>query len=150
MEPELVALASSGAATLVGLMVSDSWTKAKEGVARMLARGKNAEQMSQELDASRAELLAAHEADDGRLVAGIEEAWRARLCRLVEADPPLAEELRQLTEALGTTPPAGETGNVFNLISGDVRHGPVVQAGRVSGLVFYAPFPPPPEEESKG
>ncbi|TLP54777.1 hypothetical protein [Microbispora triticiradicis] len=150
MEPELVALASSGAATLVGLMVSDSWVKVKEGVVRMLARGENAKQMALDLDVSRAELLTAREADDGRLMAGVEEMWRARLCRLIEAYPALAEDLRRLSEALDTTPGTGEASNVFNLISGDVRYGPVVQAGRVSGLVFNAPFPPPPAEEGEG
>jgi hypothetical protein len=133
-----MALASSGAATLVGLMISDSWVQVKDGIARMLARGKAVEQVEQELDVSHAELLAASRANDERLAVVIEGAWRARLHSLLQGDPALAEDLRHLMEAL-SVPKARPSRSVHNVISGGVQHGPVIQAGRISGLAFGGP-----------
>ncbi|WP_055478766.1 hypothetical protein [Sphaerimonospora mesophila] len=139
MEPELMALASSGAATLVGLMVSDSWERVKEVVARMLARRGGVQSALRDLDASRAGLLAGDESS----VIGVESEWRARLCHLIETDPDFAVDLRHLLNVTGALPPEAPTGDVRNVISGGVQHGPVIQAGRISGQVLRLPRHPP-------
>ncbi|MEV0974977.1 hypothetical protein [Microtetraspora glauca] len=147
MDPELMALASSGAATLVGLMISDSWTQVKEGIARMLARGKAVKETAQELDASRDELLAASASDDQLTVTSIEGEWRSRLSRLLEADPALADDLQRFMKASSARSLAGPTGDVHNVISGGVQHGPVIQAGRISGLAMHGPGPSSPSND---
>ncbi|MBD3140731.1 hypothetical protein [Microbispora bryophytorum] len=141
MEAELMALASSGAATLVGLMVSDAWTEVKDGIARMLARGRATEQVAHDLDVSRAELLQVGGSRDGQLLAAVEGEWRARLQELLQAEPALAEDLRRLLTA-GDMPKAWPLREVHNVITGGVQHGPVIQAGRVSGLAFHLPKAP--------
>ena len=52
MEAELAALAASGATTLVGLMVSESWERAKSGLARFFGRGAPGEAAEAELQAA--------------------------------------------------------------------------------------------------
>jgi hypothetical protein len=44
VEAELASLAASGATTLVGLMVSETWTQARDRVARSFARGEGCRQ----------------------------------------------------------------------------------------------------------
>nr|WP_189181715.1 hypothetical protein [Microbispora rosea] len=141
MEAELMALASSGAATLIGLMVSDAWAEVKDGIARMLARGKAIEQVAHDLDVSRAEVLRAGESNDQQLMIAVEDSWRARLRDLLQAEPALAEDLRRLLAAL-STPEEGHLREVRNVITGGVQHGPVIQAGRITGLAFHPPMPP--------
>ncbi|MFI7536053.1 hypothetical protein [Streptosporangium sp. NPDC049376] len=128
MEAELVALASAGAATLVELMISDSWAQVKDGVARLLARDGETGHMTRRLDASREEIAAIGETRDA-----VEADWRARLYGMLRSDPALAEELRRLLGA------PERSGDVHNVVSGGVQYGPVIQSGSISGLIFHDP-----------
>ncbi|MFJ6385988.1 hypothetical protein ACIQJT_00080 [Streptomyces sp. NPDC091972] len=136
MEAELAALATSGATTLIGLMVSDTWTQARDRLVRIFARGGDEESAEEELRVSRQELTAARDAADGDVMADIEAGWRVRLRRVLEADPGAADELRSLLAELD--PPADEEVSraVRNSISGGVQHGPVLQGQSFSGLTF--------------
>ncbi|MCW2875937.1 MAG: uncharacterized protein JWQ95_37 [Sphaerisporangium sp.] len=146
MEAELAALASSGATTLIALMISDSWTQVKERLARSFGRAGDSEDMLRDLQTSRAALMAALAHGDDVKAAGIEIEWRTRLLRLLRSDPSLSEELRSL--------PARPVGPVYNSISGKVQSGLVIQAGRISGSAFYASPPDEhasePEDEARG
>ncbi|MBG0821707.1 hypothetical protein HS048_13275 [Planomonospora sp. ID91781] len=62
MEAELAALAGSGAATLIELMVTASWTQAKERLTRFFAGKHAAEDLLRELDISHGEVMAACDA----------------------------------------------------------------------------------------
>lgn len=135
MESELAALAKAGAATLVGLMVSDSWMQMKEGFARVFARGGMTDNALQHLETSRAELTAAQAKGDGLAAAAIEAQWRTRLHHLLRSDPAAGEDLRCLLHPPGTGP-TGVNGPVYNANSGRVRFGSVIQAGQISGAVF--------------
>jgi hypothetical protein len=144
MEAELVSLASTGATTLVGLMVSDGWAQVKGQVAALLGRDAEATGASggetgaaqAELEESREELLAAREAGDEGLAGDVEAALRTRLRRGLRADPELADELRALLEELEPQPPVDGGGTVHNVISGGVQHGTVIQGRDFSGLTF--------------
>jgi hypothetical protein len=145
VEAELVALASSGATTLIALMISDSWAQVKEKLARSFGRAGDSEEMLQYLETSRAALMAALARGDDVEAAGIEIEWRARLLHLLRSDPTLTKELRSLP-----TPPMG---TVYNSISGKVRSGLVIQAGRIYGSTFTSPANDPaaePEGEAYG
>lgn len=131
METELVELARTGAATLITLMISDSWTAVKKRLARAFGRTGDAEEAAHELEASRAALMAAISSGDETAVAGIEDEWRERLLTLLRRDSALADDLRGLPE-----PPVD---GVRNVISGEVRAKLVIQAGRISGSVFHVP-----------
>lgn len=146
MDPELMALASSAATTLVGLMVSDVWTEVKDAVARTLARDKSTEQVAYDLENSRTELLRADRSEIEQLTAAVEGEWRVRVRDLLQAEPALAEELRHLTRAW-STPRARHRSEVNNTITGGVQNGPVIQAGRISGLTLHLPTAAPDGDE---
>lgn len=132
MEPELAALAASGATTLVGLMASDAWEQLKTKVASVLGRG-GAEPdpaVERELADSHSELLAARDSGDEAVVADLQAMWRLRLRRLLQEDPVFAGELRKL---IADAAPAAAGGGVHNVISGGDFHGLVIQAGTIHG-----------------
>ncbi|WP_371779155.1 hypothetical protein [Streptosporangium subroseum] len=133
MEAELVVLATSGATTLITLMISDAWVQVKERVAHVLDRGgAKQDDVLRELETSRAALLHAIESGDGTRAAAIEVEWRSRLLHLLQSSPALAEDLQSL--------PAPAAGTVYNHISGRVRSGLVIQAGRIEGSTIHAPL----------
>ncbi|MEU4350860.1 NB-ARC domain-containing protein [Streptomyces sp. NPDC023838] len=116
MDAELTALAASGATSLVGLMVSDSWGQAKERLGRFLARRRAdpdgpdamdatdrtapARGAEDELQAASDELEAARGARDERAVADLEDRWSRRLLEILREDPGAAAELRRLLDEL--------------------------------------------------
>ncbi len=132
MEAELVALAGSGASTLVGLMVSDGWEQVRRRVARLLARDGDEASAEAELERSRDGVVAARDAGDEDGEADYRDEWSARLRRFLRNDPQAARELFALLAELGP-PPERDTGGVHNTISGDVRHSMVVQGRDFSG-----------------
>ncbi len=148
MEAELAALAASGATTLVGLMVSETWEQARDRLTRFLARGGDEEAVDEELSLARGDLVAAGEAEDPQAAADIEADWRARLRRALLADPSAAEELRSLLAELAPDAGARPSGSVHNTVSGGVVHGPVIQGGTFSGLTFQGGVPGESEQDS--
>lgn len=136
METELAALAQSGAATLVGLMVSDSWAEAKAGFARLFARGGTVDDALRELESSQDELTVAHARGDDTEAADIELEWRSQLRRLLRSDPTATDELRRLIGRLSSS-------TIYNINNGDVRFGSVIQAAHISGgAIGGVPSPP--------
>jgi hypothetical protein len=145
VEAELAALAASGATTLVGLMVSETWAQARDRLTRFFARGGDERAVDEELCLSRIELVAAREAEDEEAAADIEAGWRTRLRRALQADPGAAEELRALLAEVAPDGGSKPLGTVHNVISGGVQNGPVFQGERFSGLTFNGSGPVPPE-----
>ncbi|GAA2474481.1 hypothetical protein GCM10010406_08110 [Streptomyces thermolineatus] len=154
METELAALAASGATTLVGLMVSDSWTHVRDRLGHFLARDRGTEEAAEDLDTSRRELVAAHEAGDAPTAAGVAADWQTRLLRLLRADPAAAGELRRLLDSLDAPSREQQPPAVHNTVSGGTQYGPVIQSGRITGLVLHdpgtAPTPDGPGTGGKG
>ncbi|MFF8732272.1 hypothetical protein ACF073_38300 [Streptomyces sp. NPDC015171] len=138
MEAELAALAASGASTLVGLMVSETWSQARERVARFFARGADEEAVAEELRLSEQELVAARASADELAVSDIEAGWRLRLRRALQADPGAAEELRLLLAELAPAAKSDAAVTVHNSVNGGVQHGPVIQGQQFSSLTFYS------------
>ncbi len=147
MEAELAALAASGATTLVGLMVSESWAQARDRLTRFFARGGDERAVDEELSLSRSELVAARAAEDADAAADVEAGMRTRLRRALQADPRAAEELRAVLAEIAPDGGGGggPPGAVHNSIGGGVQNGPVFQGGRFSGLTFNGSGPVPPE-----
>ncbi|MEC4015260.1 hypothetical protein [Streptomyces sp. H27-D2] len=149
MEAELVALAASGATTLVGLMVSDAWTQGRERLVRFFARGGDEGSAEEELRISREELAAARAAEDEGAAADIEAGWRMRLRRVLQADPAAAEELRLLLAELAPWAGSEQGVTVHNTISGGVN-GPVFQGQQFTGLTFHSSGTLPSENPGRG
>lgn len=139
MDSELAVLAVSGATTLVSLMVTDSWTHARELVGRYLARTGAGPDTFDDLQDARTRLLAAEATERERAAHEISRRYGDRLRRLAEADDGGDEALRALLTSLRqlSTSAADRWRTVDNRISGGVQHGPVVQSGTVTGLTFH-------------
>lgn len=146
MEAELAALAASGATTLVGLMVSETWTQARDRLAQFFSRGRDDDAVDEELRLSQEELAAARASEDDLAAADIEAGWRMRLRRALQTNPEAAEELRLLLAELEAEAGGKPTVTVHNSISGGVQNGPVFQGQHFSGLTFHSAGAPLPEQ----
>ncbi len=135
MEAELAALATSGATTLVGLMASDTWAQAKTRLAALIGRGGTGEPavIEGELEESRDELTAARDNRDQDLAHDVEATLRLRLRRLLQSDPALADELRELLDDLTAEPGVRTRVSVHNEIRDATVNNHVIQVGYVSG-----------------
>lgn len=140
MESEVDTLAASAATALVGLMVSDAWAQAKEKFGRFFARRRSGTTQS-DLEAARAELVAAGESGQRLLAGDIEAEWRARFRRLLRQDGTVGDELCELLRSLAPMPEIASIGNVHNVVSGGVQNGPIIQSGRIAGLTLSNPAP---------
>ncbi|MGW0484838.1 hypothetical protein [Nonomuraea sp. NPDC003214] len=131
MEAELMALAASGASTLITLMVSDAWAQTKDRLAAVLGRTGDEKETLKELEASRVVLLSALAEADDATVAAVEVDWRARLSQLLLSDSNCVENLQLLAAAPADT--------VHNNITGRVQAGLIIQAGRIERSTVHAP-----------
>jgi hypothetical protein len=142
MDSELAALAASGATTLVSLMVTDSWTHAREIVGRFFSRTGPDSTAIAELDTARTRLLAAEAAGNEQTIRDSRNQWHAYLQHLLQAGSATGEDLRDLLTSLQTAANADtQRSDVYNAISGGVQHGPVIQSGRISRLTLHVDNP---------
>ncbi|WP_171162524.1 hypothetical protein [Streptomyces sp. I05A-00742] len=148
MEAELAALAASGATTLVGLMVSETWSQARERVVRFFARRGAGGAVDEELRLSGEELVVARESEDELAMADIEAEWRMKLRRALQADPGAAEELRLMLAELAPGAGSDTSVTVHNSVSGGVQNGPVLQGQQFSNLTFHNSGPVPPAQSA--
>ncbi|MFF6988456.1 hypothetical protein [Streptomyces sp. NPDC010273] len=142
MDSELAVLVASGATTLVSLMVTDSWTHARELVGRYLTRTGADPGTFDDLQNARTLLLAADATERVRTAREISRRFGARLRRLAEADgdggggdQALRTLLTSLLQLSASATDSRRT--VDNRITGGIQHGPVIQAGSVAGLTFH-------------
>ncbi len=140
VEAELAALAASGATTLVGLMVSESWERAKSKVARFLGRRASGEAAEEELQSASAELDRARAAGDAGVQVVVQARWQQRLERMFREDPGAVEELALLLSELA--PDASRT--FVNLVSGGVNYGPAFHGSHIHGGITFNVQPTPP------
>lgn len=132
MDTGLEELATSGASTLVGLMVTDLWNQVRGRIAALLRRDK----AGAELERSRRELTAARQAGDSVAVAQVEAQWRSRLRGILARDPQAVAELRALLDEFGQ--PAGAVAKAESHFHDSTFHGPV-HTGTGTMNVTYMP-----------
>lgn len=132
MDPELTALTSTVAVTVVKVLATEAWEQVKVAVGGLWRRvhPERAETVEAELAESRTEVIAAQEAGNEQAEQALVDEWQARLRRLATADPQLADELRrvvaQLRPLLPETAPQSTTITIQATASGRAR---VNQAG---------------------
>ncbi|MFJ2772785.1 hypothetical protein [Streptomyces sp. NPDC087300] len=143
MDAELTALAAAGATALVQQMVTDGWTRARDGVAALFSRDGGSggsgdvddEVLVGELEEARAEVVAARDSGDEEIADDVRTEWRSRLRRRLAADPEAVVELRallaELEEGEGGAAVGGVTYNNSNHLSGGEFHGTVIQAQNI-------------------
>lgn len=124
MDAETAALASTAAATVVTLLTTDAWERAKHEIGGLWHRFQpdRAAAVEADLAQSRTEALAGGEPAARALAA----EWESRLRRLLAADSAAAAELTRVIALLAAAlPPATVTQHAT--ASG---HGTIIQAGR--------------------
>jgi hypothetical protein len=135
MDPELVALASTGAATVVALLTTDAWGQAKTGLGSLWrhVHPDEARSIESDLAEARSTLLAATAERSEQITRVVVGEWRDRILSLLAAEPWLADELRRvLQDDLGpaldrAAGSAISTGGMHAKASG---HSRIYQAGR--------------------
>ncbi|MGX1541177.1 hypothetical protein [Streptomyces adustus] len=145
MDSELAALTASGATTLVSLMVTDSWTHVRELLHRFLSRRDPDSPTVTDIDALRARLLTPQPTDHPYQTRDTVEQLDTYLRHLLEAHAFSGTDLRTLLTALQRIQTnAAAPITVRNSINGGVQHGPVIQAGQITGLTLHNPEPTQP------
>lgn len=135
MDADLTALAWKGASTVVALLATDAWEKAKTGLGSLWrrARPERADAVEAELVEARASLLDARAEADQPLEDALTQVWQSRLTQLLAADPGLAAQFQHLlNEVLIPALPISERARISKV---EMRakasgHGRVYQAGR--------------------
>ncbi|MFE3877904.1 hypothetical protein ACFXPX_26350 [Kitasatospora sp. NPDC059146] len=125
MDPELTTLARSASLTLVTLMATNAWERARDGVVALWRRAvpERADAVAAELENTR-EDLATDPAAEGELAA----EWQGRIRRLLAGHPEAAVPLRDLLHELApATAPAAPAVTQHATGSGESR---IYQAGR--------------------
>jgi hypothetical protein len=100
MNAESAALATAAATALVGAMTTDAWQSVKESVVALWRRAHpgRAEAVRDDLEQSCTAAAIAVQGSESvdEVNRGLVGEWQARLTRLLEHDPALADELRPL------------------------------------------------------
>jgi hypothetical protein len=128
VDAEVATLLQAGTTTLVGLMVGDAWLQVRDRIAELIGRSSREETAvaSQELEASRVQLLEAHQTGDAQSTQDIEAEWRSRLRRLLAKNPDAFAELQAIVQEFG--PSDGGRGDQISFASATFN-GPVLGKG---------------------
>jgi hypothetical protein len=138
MDPELAALASTAAATVVKLLTTDGWEKAKQtlGTLWRRTRPERAERVEAAVADGREDLLAARGRGDAA-AEGVEEElvtqWDSQLRALLTACPEAADLLRELLDKelrpalVAITGPQTTTTNTIKAVA--KNHSQAIAAG---------------------
>ncbi|MFI2200668.1 hypothetical protein ACH47Z_07780 [Streptomyces sp. NPDC020192] len=129
MDPETAVLAGTAGTTLVTLLTTEVWQRARDGIASLWRRAEpgRAEAISAELDVTRGDLLAAQAGGDLESRSELGTEWQGRIRRLLAAHPEETEALRALLNELAPYTPADSSVTQHATASGHAR---VYQAGR--------------------
>ncbi|WP_142169286.1 hypothetical protein [Streptomyces sp. SLBN-134] len=131
MDAAALALVTASANSLIALMTSEVWEKAKEGVVALFRRKGEGESatIENELNESARELSASIENGDADTVEELRQQWRGKFRRLVVAHPDLASELNELLREWNSLPAGGAGVPVINQTATARDHGRVYQQG---------------------
>ncbi len=137
-------LASLAANTVVAAAVTDTFEGVRDRVARLFGRGKPDPTISRRLDMTQAELSNVTGVDTERVRAVQQNQWQVRFVDLLDAYPGAAGELAELAAELQAGLPGG--GNVTNVITGGIHHGPVLMGRDFTGINMHLDKGSPSEQ----
>ncbi|AZS85952.1 hypothetical protein ELQ87_17930 [Streptomyces griseoviridis] len=128
MDPEMAALAGAAGSTLVTLLTTEAWQRARDGVVALWRRAQpeRADAISAELDVTRDDLLTPQAAADAGTREELAAEWQGRIRRLLAAHPEETQTLRTLLDELAPNAPTPSI-TQHATASG---HSRVYQAGR--------------------
>lgn len=129
MDPEMAALATTAGTTLVTLLTTEAWQRARDGFASLWRRAQpeRAEGIAAELETTRSDLLNAEADDEADIRDALGTEWQGRIRRLLVAHPEELEPLQTLMGELQPSTPASSAVTQHATADGYAR---VYQAGR--------------------
>jgi hypothetical protein len=129
VDPETAMLVSTAGTTLVTLLTTEAWQRARDGIVSLWRRAEpeRAEAISGELDVTRRDLLASQAGGDLESRSELSAEWQGRIRRLLAAHPEEREALRTLLNELAPYAPVDSSVTQHATASGHAR---VYQAGR--------------------
>ena len=129
MDAEVALLAQSAGTTLVALMATDAWHRARDGITQLWRRTQpeRDESVAAELEAGREDVLAAAAADDQQTLEELRLQWQGAVRRLLVARPDAVAERRALLDQLDPDGSVARQITQHATASGQAR---VYQAGR--------------------
>ncbi|GAA2100938.1 tetratricopeptide repeat protein [Streptomyces albiaxialis] len=144
MAVEVAAVAASGAtSTLVGLAVTEAWTRTRTLLARVLGRRRGEESAAdEELRAAVEELATALHAEDQHALGDAADRLRRRLRRSLREESETARELVSLLSELDDSEPDDSEPDDEDARDADAA--PVGAAADPVGLAYAVPPPPLP------
>jgi len=104
---------------LVQAIATDAWQQVKQGVTRLWRRVHpgHADQVLDELDELRRQVLRARADRDSGTEHALEGAWQLRLQELLQADPALAVDLQRVLDQVLTPPlPVAEQARIGTIL----------------------------------
>jgi hypothetical protein len=131
---DVAGLATLAANSVVAAAATDAFEGMRDRVARLLGRGKVDPVTDRRLEIMRAELSVVSTVDAARVKAAQQVQWQVRFADLLDTYPEAVAELTQLVAELQTQLPVG--GNVTNVITGGVQHGPVIMGRDFTGITL--------------
>ncbi|WP_319691344.1 hypothetical protein [Streptomyces sp. ME19-01-6] len=114
MEPQIADLARTAGSTVVALMATDAWQRARERIVALWrqAQPDRADGIDGELETTHDDLLAARDAEDGsegeQTQRELSEEWAGRMRRFLAAHPEVVEELRRILDELSPALPGND------------------------------------------
>ncbi|MGW3571540.1 hypothetical protein ACWDSL_48000 [Streptomyces sp. NPDC000941] len=137
MEPQLADLARTAGSTVVTLMATDAWQRARERIVALWRRAQpdRADGIDGELETTHDDLLAARDADDSEneeTRRELGEEWAGRMRRFLVAHPEVVEELRRILDELSPALPGNDQAmnTTIHMRAEASGSGRVYQAGR--------------------
>ncbi|MFJ9842751.1 hypothetical protein ACIRYZ_20185 [Kitasatospora sp. NPDC101155] len=130
MEAEIAELATRGATALVGLMVTEAWTRVKPRFAALFGRDRE-EEVTQELDEIQVEIAEDPEGVDGQV-----PQWQRRLRLALRNNPEAVAELQAILNEFSPRLPQQETGSTYihNEIKDGTYNESVIQSGFIQNM----------------
>jgi hypothetical protein len=132
---DVTELATLAANTVVTAAATDAFEGVRDRVARLFGRGKPDPATERRLETTRAELSVVSGTDVARIEAAQRSRWQVRFADLCDTYPELVTELSQLVTEVQPQLPA--RGNVTNVITGGVQHGPVLMGRDFTGITLH-------------
>ncbi|WP_202495725.1 hypothetical protein [Streptomyces sp. SID4982] len=125
----MAVLAGTAGTTLVTLLTTEAWQRARDGIASLWRRAEpeRAEAISTELEVTRTDLLTAQAGGDFHSQSELGAEWQGRIRRLLVTHPEEAAALRALISELEPLAPVAPTVTQHATASG---HAHIYQAGR--------------------
>ncbi|CAG6395986.1 hypothetical protein NMG29_35400 [Streptomyces cocklensis] len=132
MDAQLIALSSGAGSTLVTLMVTDGWQQARDGAVRLWQRFRpeGAAAVADELDATRAAVVAGRDAGTPVDEAALRVQWALRVAELLASHRDAEPALRSALAGWEAAPAAQEVRGDLHQEAHATGSSRVYQAGR--------------------